>query len=103
MGGLAVTMDSSLVNTSVRLQVLPPAEAAVDTRVEMVSGGRLLVTCAHPLEVGAAIRLVTADRMLLAEVLASERRDGEVRALVDVQHSLLLSDIREIRSNWEAP
>ena len=40
--------------------------------------------------------------MLLAEVLAVERTPEGVLALLDVQHSLLHTDVQRIRSNFGA-
>ena len=95
-------MDSAseLVNTTLRVVALPPSEPGFDALVQSVDRKRLTVVCKDALPVGAAIRLDAPDRMLLAEVLATERTPAGVLALLDVQHSLLHADIQRIRSNF---
>lgn len=94
--------ESALVNTTLRVVVLPPSGPGFDALVQRVDGKRLTVVCKDALPVGAAIRLDAPDRMLLAEVLAVERTPEGVLALLDVQYSLLHSHIQRIRANFGA-
>lgn len=100
---MVVKLDAKLVNTVLRLQVLPEAGPVFEACVEAVTGRGLLVRCECALKVGAAVQLDAPDRMLLGEVLAFERGADGSRALVDVQHSLLYADLDPIRSRWGAP
>ena len=95
--------ESELVNTTLRAVVLPPSGPGFDTLVQSVDRKRITVVCKDTLPVGAAIRLDAPDRMLLAEVLAAERTPEGVLALLDVQHSLLYTDVQRIRSNFGGP
>ena len=95
--------ESALVNTTLRVVVLPPSGPGFDALVQRVDGKRLTVVCKDALPVGAPIRLDAPDRMLLAEVLAVERTPEGVLALLDVQHSLLYTDVQRIRSNFGGP
>ena len=96
-------LESELVNTTLRLVVLPPSGPGIDALVQRVDRKRVTVVCKDALPVGAAIRLNAPDRMLLAEVLARERTPVGVRALLDVQYSLLYADVQRIRANFGAP
>ena len=98
-----MNLDPDLVNTTLRLQVLPVAGPVLEARVESVTGGRVVVNCDGALKVGAAIQLDTPDRMLLGEVLSFDRDANGTRALLDIQHSVLYADIELIRSRRGAP
>jgi hypothetical protein len=97
-----VDFESELVNTTLRVGVLPPSGPGFDALVQRVDRKRITVVCKDALPVGAAIRLDASDRMLLAEVLAVERTPDGVLAVFDVQHSLLHADVQRIRSNFGA-
>ena len=94
--------ESELVNTTLRVVVLPPSGPGFDALVQRVDRKRVTVVCKDALPVGAAIKLDAPDRMLLAEVLAVERTPAGVLALLDVQHFLLHADIQRIRANFGA-
>ena len=95
-------LQSALLNTTLRVVVLPPSGPGFDALVQSVDRKRLTVVCKDALPVGAAIKLDAPDRMLLAEVLAVERTPVGVLALLDVQHSLLHADVQRIRANFGA-
>jgi hypothetical protein len=97
-----VDLESALVNTTLRVMVLPPSGPGLDARVQSVDRKWVTVVCKDALPVGAAIKLDAPDRMLLAEVLAVERTPVGVLALLDVQHSLLYADVQRIRTNFGA-
>ena len=97
-----MNLESALVDTTLRVVVLPPSEPGFDALVQRVDRKRITVVCKDALPVGAAIKLDAPDRMLLAEVLAVERTPIGVLALLDVQHSLLHADVQRIRSNFGA-
>jgi hypothetical protein len=97
-----VDFESKLVNTTLRGMVLPPSGPVFDALVQRVDRKRITVVCQDALPVGAAIKLDAPDRMLLAEVLAAERTPEGVLAILDVQHSLLHTDVQRIRSNFGA-
>ena len=101
-GDAAVDLESALVNTTLRVVVLPPSGPGFDALVQSVDRKRVTVVCKDALPVGAAIKLDAPDRMLLAEVLAVERTPVGVLALLDVQHSLLYADVQRIRANFGA-
>ena len=101
-GDAAVDFESGLVNTTLRVVVLPPSRPAFDALVQRVDGKRLTVACKDALPVGAAIKLDAPDRMLLAEVLAVERTPVGVLGQLEVQYSLVHADVRRIRSNFGA-
>ena len=94
--------ESELVNTTLRVVVLPPSGPGFDALVQRVDRKRITVVCEEALPVGAAIKLDAPERMLLAEVLAVERTPGGVLTLLEVQHSLLHADVQRIRSNFGA-
>ena len=94
--------ESELVNTTLRVVVLPPSGPGFDALVQRVDRNRITVVCKDAMPVGAAIKLEAPDRMLLAEVLAVERTSAGVLALLDVQHFLLHADIQRIRANFGA-
>lgn len=100
MANSTMDLDSQLVDTTLRLQVLPASGRVFEARVEEVAGRRFSVICECALDVGAAVRLDAPDRMLLAEVLSFERSADGTRAVLDVQHSLLRADAEEVRSRW---
>ena len=95
-------MQSALLNTTLRVVVLPPSGPGFDALVQSVDRKRLTVVCKDALPVGAAIKLDAPDRMLLAEVLAVERTPVGVLALLEVQHSLLHADAQRISANFGA-
>jgi hypothetical protein len=101
-GDAAVDFESGLVNTTLRVVVLPPSRPAFDALVQRVDGKRVTVACKDALPVGAAIKLDAPDRMLLAEVLAVERTPVGVLAQLEVQYSLVHADVQRIRSNFGA-
>jgi hypothetical protein len=101
-GDAAVDFESELVNTTLRLAILPPSGPGFNALVQKVDRKRITVVCQDALPIGAAIELDAPDRMLLAEVLAVERIPEGVLALLDVQHSLLHTDVQRIRSNFGA-
>lgn len=95
-------LQSALLNTTLRVVVLPPSGPGFDALVQSVDRKRLTVVCKDALPVGAAIKLDAPDRMLLAEVLAVERTPVGVLALLEVQHSLLHADAQRISANFGA-
>jgi hypothetical protein len=71
----------------------------LQAQVELVSGMRVRVACQCPLELGTAVQLDTAERILLGEVIALDRTPDHAAALLDVQHFLLKSDLRHFLSH----
>ena len=94
--------ESELVNTTLRLSVLPSSGPDFDARVESVDRKRITVVCSDALSVGAAILIEAPDRVLLAEVLAAERTPEGVRAVLDVRNFLMHTDVLRIQLDFGA-
>ncbi len=94
---------SELDHSSVRLEVLRPSGPVLEAQVEPVSGRRVRVACECRLELGMAVQLDTAERILLGEVIALDRTPDHAAALLDVQHFLLKSDLRQFQSHMRKP
>ena len=94
---------SELDHSRVRLEVLRPSGPVLQAQVELVSGRRVRVACECPLELGTAVQLDTAERILLGEVIALDRTPDHAAALLDVQHFLLKSDLRHFLSQVHKP
>jgi hypothetical protein len=75
----------------------------VQAQVELVSGRRVRVACECPLELGAAVQLDTAERILLGEVIELDRTPDHAAALLDIQHFLLKSDLRPFLAHLHKP
>lgn len=94
---------SELDHSSVRLEVLRPSGPVLQAQVELVSGRRVRIACECKLELGTAVQLDTAERILLGEVVALDRTPDHAAALLDVQHFLLKSDLRHFASDMLKP
>jgi len=94
---------SELDHSSVRLEVLRPSGPVLQAQVELVSGRRVRIACECTLELGTAVQLDTAERILLGEVIALDRTPDHAAALLDVQHFLLKSDLRHFSSDIRKP
>ena len=90
---------SELDHSRVRLEVLRPSGPVFQAQVELVSGRRVRVACECPLELGEAVQLDTAERILLGEVIALDRTPDHAAALLDIQHFLVKSDLRQFLSH----
>jgi len=94
---------SELDHSRVRLEVLRPSGPVLQAQVELVSGRRVRVFCECPLELGTAVQLDTAERILLGEVIALDHKPDRAAALLDIQHFLLKSDLRHFQSQIHKP
>jgi hypothetical protein len=94
---------SELDHSRVRLEVLRPSGPVLEAQVELVSGRQVRVACECALELGTAVQLDTAERILLGEVIALDRTPDHAAALLDVQHFLLKSDLRHFLSHIHKP
>jgi hypothetical protein len=88
---MAFDVCAGLEGSPVRLEVLQPSGSVLEVRVEVVSPRRVRVACDETLEIGTAVQLDTAGRMLLGEVVALDRTPPGAVALLDIQHCLLKS------------
>ena len=90
---------SELDHSRVHLEVLRPSGPVLEAQVELVSGRQVRVACECRLELGEAVQLDTAERILLGEVIALDRTPDHAAALLDIQHFLVKSDLRQFLSH----
>jgi hypothetical protein len=93
-----MTLDSEIGNATLSLEVLGGSGEICDARVVSVSGTRILAACEAPVAIGAAVKLDSAEKMFLAEVVGLERDENGNRLLMDVRHSLSKPDVQQIVS-----